>query len=252
MFPSSLTYQHLVLCWVGVCVTWKTSMTVRNQSMTPPPPGVVKWSAMDFQRGVLTQVFVYVCMAWAPSCHESWAAGSTPKYENVPLISVSGQWDSPTVEMWVLCPRITSRGRKWANCSACRASEGEKRILVCVNPKGSKSLKNVDVILPWDSEDNIYLPDLAKQRKNPTSMQPWDIGICCLLCYCSISVCQQHWHTTKSLFPNKLNRKLVFKETNIFQVSSLRGTFWLVCSPMMTQSGTCHIFLTQDFPSGLV
>lgn len=38
-FLSSLTYQRLVLCWVGACITWKTSMTVPNESMTHP--GVV-------------------------------------------------------------------------------------------------------------------------------------------------------------------------------------------------------------------
>lgn len=59
MFPSSLTYQHLVLCWVGACVTWKTSMTVPNKSMTHL--GVVKWSAMDVQHGVLT-LGVCVCL----------------------------------------------------------------------------------------------------------------------------------------------------------------------------------------------
>lgn len=117
-----------------VCVAWKTSMTVSNKSMTPP--GVVKWSAMDFQHGVLT-LGVGVCLHGlrAPSCHEIWAAGSSPKWEKGPPYFCVWTVSNPTVETWVLCPRITSRSRRWADSSACWASEGETRILVCVNSR---------------------------------------------------------------------------------------------------------------------
>lgn len=83
-------------------------------------------------------------------------------------------------------------------------------------------------------------------------MQPWGSGVCCLLCYrCVFSIFSNPGtHNTIPFYPNKLNRKLIFEEANIFRFP-LPGTFRLVFSMTVTQSGTRRMFSTQDFTSGL-
>lgn len=115
----------------------------------------------------------------------------------------------------------------------------------------SKSLKNVDVGIPWGFEGNIYPPDVAEQRrKSQTLMQPWDIGICCLLCYrCVFSILATLANTTQFLSPynNKLNRKLIFKETNIFRFPLLGSILAGLQPACDTVRNLSHIFYSE-FP----
>lgn len=97
---------------------------------------------------------------------------------------LSGEPTSPIVEMWVSCHTITCGGKEQAHCSTCRASERENKLQFFIQK--SKSLKSVCVCvaIPWVSKGNIYPLDIAEERrKSQTLMQPWQVGICYLLCY---------------------------------------------------------------------
>lgn len=108
-------------------------------------PWHCQWSSMRFQCGILklgSGSYLH-----GREYHSAMRSGLQNPLQCVgkfPLISVSGQWDNPTVEMWVLCHIITYYVKKQANSSACWASRRENELLL-LTPEGSKSLKNVNV-----------------------------------------------------------------------------------------------------------
>lgn len=141
---SSLTYQHLVLCSVG-WATWRTSMTLPGRSVTcPSVVNVVPWifsvGSWHGQSHIITMA-ESTTLPWDLGCRIS-----SSVWGKFPLVSVSGQWHSPTVEMWVPCPMITCYGKK-ASKPFCLLGiwKREKSYGCLLTPEGSKSLMNVDV-----------------------------------------------------------------------------------------------------------
>lgn len=80
-------------------------------------------------------------------------------------------------------------------------------------------------------------------------MQPWDSGICCLLCYrCVFSIFSNlGTHNAIPFYPNKLNRKLIFEEANIFRFPLLGNIPASLQPDCDTVRNLSHIFYSR-FP----
>lgn len=249
MFPSSLTYN--ILCrvgWAGASLAGKAIMTVPSKSMdccwvpwsSGWGPDPAHWYLPVWLRALL--------------CHEIGAAGSpsmcgkgSPSFQCL---------DSETAPPWKPgCPTtwfITYYGKGQGNCPPCWASEREKRISYLWTPEGSRSLKNVDVGITlgfWGE----HLPSRLSWTKEKSDVKAaaghWDLLFTLQLLRFRILVAPAH--STQFLFPNKLNRKLIFKETSIFRFPLLGNILASLQPNCDTVRNSSHVFSSKNFPSGL-